>query len=602
MKKWVSFVLVLGILIQCTEEPKPDPLEDLLALFLIVELLKPPGCPSRRNQSNGKPDPLYPFQWHLKNTGNFGGIAGRDSNVEPVWNLGHQGAGIHITVVDDGVNLCHEDLQNNVDFKKGFNIDFTKQLPLQVNGNAPCDEGNACHGTAVAGVAAAIGTNGIGGSGTAPAARLSGRNLLLSTEENFSPNTVTAMTENIKNIHISNNSWGAPDTTGFYNNSLGTSSWKSAVQEGITSGRGGKGTLYFWAGGNGGRIFAIPQTVISSFNDGLIWIDNSNYDSQANDPSVMAICAIGNTGEQVYYSERGANLLVCGYSEGNNGIRTTTTDIMGQAGYNFDSNASNYSSAFNNNYTNQFNGTSSATPNVAGVAALVLHANPNLNWREVRWILAKSATKVDPNDPEWVNNGAGLPVNHRYGFGAVNANSAVNLAKTSPPSFGPVVERTCAGSSLSIPTDTNLSPVFAQTTCSIQAGIGKIESVEVTVSFNSSTHIGDIDLRVVSPAGTESRLNEPHPCLSEEGSADLNQVACNTEGITWTYMTLRNMDEPATGTWTLKVVDRLTAPVMSPNTYIFPGGGTLTVGNTASHNNSGAAITSWSIKIRGRAL
>lgn len=610
-KIFLIFVLLI-FLIECVPlsilggvTDKNNKEKDLLiSLFLINSLNSiPRSCSKRRlNPSNGQLDPLFSSQWTLQNTGNFFGVFGMDANVIPAWNAGTSGNNIQVTIIDDGVDLCHEDLMSNVDFSK--TKDFTGKLPVLINGTRPCEAGNACHGTAVAGIIGAVGDNGIGIKGIAHKAKISGRNLLLSPEQDFLANIVSAM--EMDGIHISNNSWGARDSTGKYDNSLATQGWKDAISEGITSGRNGKGALYFWAGGNGGSLSPNPiSPILTSWNNGIIHIDNSNYDGQANNPMVFAICAVGNDGKQAYYSERGANLLVCGYSEGDNGIAVTTTDMMGNPGYNFSNELPTYNLSFNNNYTNLFNGTSAATPSVAGVAALILEANPNLSWREVRYILAKTAQKVDFWDAEWVANNATpvMYVNHKYGFGAVDAAAAVNMAKNNPPSFGPQIEGSCNGSSLTIPTDTNSSPTFATSTCNISSsGINKIESVEVTVSFNSNTHIGDLDLRLECPTGTTktmSRLSEPHPCLSD-AQDKIEQIACNTGAITWTYSTLRCMDEPANGTWTLKVVDRLTAPILNTGTYIASDGSQLIITNSANHMNTGAAITSWSIKVKGR--
>ena len=84
----------------------------------------------------------------------------------------------------------------------------------------------------------------------------------------------------------------------------------------------------------------------------------------------------------------------------------------------------------NMNYTKCMNGTSSATPMVAGVAALVLQANPNLGWRDVRVILAKTARQNDSSNTEWAPNGAGYHFNPNYGFGVVDAGVAVATAAT----------------------------------------------------------------------------------------------------------------------------------------------------------------------------
>ncbi len=71
--------------------------------------------------------------------------------------------------------------------------------------------------------------------------------------------------------------------------------------------------------------------------------------------------------------------------------------------------------------TNSFGGTSSAAPLAAGVVALMLGVNPSLGWKDVQYILISSASKVDPTDADWVQNGAGRFVNHKYGYGLLNA-------------------------------------------------------------------------------------------------------------------------------------------------------------------------------------
>lgn len=68
-------------------------------------------------------------------------------------------------------------------------------------------------------------------------------------------------------------------------------------------------------------------------------------------------------------------------------------------------------------FTDTFGGTSSASPAVAGVCALLLEARPDLGWRDIKTILMTTAAKNDPGDPDWTTNGAGFTVNHKYGFG-----------------------------------------------------------------------------------------------------------------------------------------------------------------------------------------
>jgi serine protease len=68
-------------------------------------------------------------------------------------------------------------------------------------------------------------------------------------------------------------------------------------------------------------------------------------------------------------------------------------------------------------YLNDFNGTSAATPNVAGVASLVWSANPNLTAAQVRQIL--SSTAIDVASPGYDRD---------TGYGFVNAEAAVRSA------------------------------------------------------------------------------------------------------------------------------------------------------------------------------
>ena len=64
----------------------------------------------------------------------------------------------------------------------------------------------------------------------------------------------------------------------------------------------------------------------------------------------------------------------------------------------------------------------------AGVVALMLEANPRLSWLDVQYILVDSCSRTELNDPDWKQNGAGRWVNHRFGFGLIDAARAVELS------------------------------------------------------------------------------------------------------------------------------------------------------------------------------
>src|SRR6185369_2971480 len=105
-----------------------------------------------------------------------------------------------------------------------------------------------------------------------------------------------------------------------------------------------------------------------------------------------------------------------------------TTDRQGALGYNQGS------------YTNDladycfdstgFSGTSASAPQISGLAALILSANPALTYRDVQQILILSARHFDLTDPDLTTNGAGFRVSHNVGFGVPDAGEAVTLAKS----------------------------------------------------------------------------------------------------------------------------------------------------------------------------
>ncbi|HTD38369.1 MAG TPA: S8 family serine peptidase [Candidatus Limnocylindrales bacterium] len=96
-----------------------------------------------------------------------------------------------------------------------------------------------------------------------------------------------------------------------------------------------------------------------------------------------------------------------------------------------------------NDFAKNHGGTSSATPLVAGIAALILSANPSMTWIDVRTAIRSTAVKIDPanTDPigRWTDAMGRIstdpmysgPVYSRwYGFGRINAAAAVQHALT----------------------------------------------------------------------------------------------------------------------------------------------------------------------------
>ncbi len=485
-------------------------------------------------------DPLYDKQWHLKNSGQNSGISGEDINVETVWNTvinattgtKTKGAGVNIRVVDDGLEVEHEDLAANI--LAGQSYDYCDNDSDLANTPIHCSD--HYHGTLVAGVIAARDFNGLGVRGSAPQASITGFNLI----SNFTEvNALDAMSRNISNVAISNNSWGPTDDTGELSPPP-PAGWLNSLQTGTTDGRGGRGTIYTWAAGNGASLlYGNPNGV-----------DNSNYDAFANNRYVIAVCATNDRGQQAVYSENGANLWICAPSGGNlenNEQSITTTDRSGggNQGLNTNNSPNDYA---DKNYTKTFIGTSSSAPLAAGVIALMLQTNPNLGWRDVRLILAQTARKNDPADTDWeVTTGTPIyNVNHKYGFGVVDAAAAVTASRTWS-NVGP--ERTFNSGVRSVATsipDNNLTGV--SNSIVIDSSMS-IEFIEITFSANHTYH-GDLKVELTSPSGTTSVLAEKHGCLHR-----LSLTPCSSNYDSWVFGSARHLGENSAGTWTLRVSD-----------------------------------------------
>jgi len=463
-------------------------------------------------------DPLFIDQWHLTNTGQGGGSPGEDANVQGAYDQDIGGTGAYpsglfpvvIGVVDDGLELTHED----------FNLFAGAHIDIRDGDSDPTPGAGDYHGTAVAGVAAADGFNGFGGSGVAPEATLAGIRLIgggsTDAQEAVGLNHELTTPDF---IDIYNNSWGPPDDGNLWSTGPLV---ETALANGVQTGRPFQppsGAIYLWAGGNG-------------LQNG----DNSNYDAYANSRYTIAVAASTNSGIQSFYSEPGANLIVNAPSNGGS-LGIVTTDISGAGGYD------------STNYTSTFGGTSSATPLVAGVVALMFEAKVDLTWRDVQKVLATTAERNDPSDPDWVQNGAGHWINHKYGFGRVDATAAVNASSS----------WTNMGTEISA-----LSSVLPATPIP-DAGVGSaivaipfpdtisIQHVLVTIDSDHS-YFGDLGIVLTSPAGTQSVLT------AANGSTFGSQLQ---GGFTFTSM--RHLDELSNGTWTLEFTDNFAADTGSVN-------------------------------------
>lgn len=448
-------------------------------------------------------DPFRPDQWHLENRGLNQAVAGMDLHVVPAWEEGWTGSGVVIGIVDDGVEYTHPDLAASYDETGDWNFNYDNDDPFPSNSER--------HGTAVAGVAAATGNNQTGVTGVAYAAGL------VSLKVNGGPITdesdASAVNYRSQEVFVKNYSWG-PSDDGKTVSGPGVL-MGMAIEDTTLNGRAGRGTIHVWAGGNGRA-------------NG----DNANYDGYVNSIYTIGVAALGDQGTQAHYSEPGACLIVTAPSQTAGRPAILTTDRTGSLGYN---GHSDY------DYTDRFNGTSASAPMVAGVAALMLEANPALHWRDVQEILVASARQVDSNHSGWRVNGAGYHFNPAYGAGLVDTLAAVHYSQNWI-SLGPETtanQEWRPASAIAIP-DGSEDGVVHDFDFAAAAEL-RVEHVRLTVEIDHSRR-GDLEIEVISPEGTVSPLAEEHDDPGDD--------------FYWTFMSVFHWGESSTGTWTVRVRDR----------------------------------------------
>ncbi|PTM08336.1 MAG: peptidase S8 and S53 subtilisin kexin sedolisin [Bacteroidetes bacterium] len=333
-------------------------------------------------------DNLIPNQWHLENNGfvvdaNFRLKKGADAHVLSAWNrLGNMGSSqITVAVIDNGFDVNHPDLKGKI-YKPW---DLWAKSP-----NLPQGDANFTHGTPCASVAIAA-SNGSGIVGAAPGVRfmpIHGTSFSVSTTEEMFDYCIR------NGADIISCSWGTTDPR-YSLNSLK----EQAIARAAREGRGGKGCVILFATGN----------------------DNLNYvNFYAAHRDVIAVSASTSQDTFANYANQGVEVSVCAPSNGDWPIIAARASwdpgLSGETGnYKYWRDGRDRGS----NYKH-FGGTSSSTPLVAGICALILSANPNLTAREVKSILQQTADKIgDPS--EYSNTGQSL----KYGYGRVNADKAV---------------------------------------------------------------------------------------------------------------------------------------------------------------------------------
>ncbi|XP_063052653.1 furin (paired basic amino acid cleaving enzyme) b [Engraulis encrasicolus] len=448
----------------------------------------------RREVFTEPSDPKFAQQWYLSNPSHH------DLNVKEAWAQGFTGKGVVVTILDDGIEKDHPDLAQNYDPDASYDVNDRDPDPqpryTQLNDNR--------HGTRCAGEVAAMANNGICGVGMAYNARIGGVRML--DGEVTDVVEARSLSLNNQHIHIYSASWGPEDDGKTVDGPAKLA--KEAFQKGVAEGRGGLGSIFVWASGNGGRER-----------------DSCNCDGYTNSIYTLSISSTTQLGRVPWYSEACSSTLATTYSSGGTDEKQiVTTDLHQKC-------------------TDSHTGTSASAPLAAGVIALALEANMNLTWRDMQHLVVHTSKPGHLIASDWRTNGVGRSVSHSYGYGLLDASAMVSLAQNWT-SVGP--QHQCTIHLLTEPREFQAPLVFSKSVeaCSGQADyISSLEHVQARLSL-SYKHRGNLAIHLISPLGTRSTLLHPRPQdLSSEGFTD------------WAFMSTHCWDEDPRGEWTLEVQD-----------------------------------------------
>lgn len=228
-------------------------------------------------------DPIFAEQWHLFNTVQLG----HDVNVTGVWLEGITGKNSTVAIIDDGLDMTSLDLKDNY-FAEG-SYDFNDRDPVP----APVLAEDR-HGTRCAGEVAAV-RNDVCGLGVAYESKIAGIRIL--SKPISDADEAEAMMYRIDKNQIYSCSWG-PRDDGRTMEAPGVLI-RRAMLKAIQEGRGGLGSIYVFASGNGAA------------SD-----DNCNFDGYTNSIYSITIGAVDRAGQHPYYSEHCSAQLVVTYSSG----------------------------------------------------------------------------------------------------------------------------------------------------------------------------------------------------------------------------------------------------------------------------------------------
>lgn len=458
-------------------------------------------------------------------SGQYSLNVGRDEEHDKQWYLDEEYLNINVIhknyngssensavvqVIEGGLNTNHNDLIANMDYSMAYDASSLPDGQNGIEGTCLNDGQFSSHGTAVAGIIGARGYNGIGIRGINPFGKLTCFKFGTLSDGRIQPNLLQKAWldgPRANDIDISSNSWA--DCTNYRN------SRTEIMKAGSQTLRDGKGRIYVFASGNH-RVGYGNCTKASA-----------NLQNMLNSPYSITVASMNKSDKIADSSSPGSNIFISAYGE--DSIWTTYTGVYEYAA---------------------FGGTSAAAPMVSGGIALLLEACPTLNYRDVKYILAKTAIRVDTTNSSWIKNSEDIYHSSDYGFGKLNIQGAINM---------------CQNNYQALASLQTIEKIEELNITLSSHGINRI-NIEVTEDKKIEwlglyidgilDNIGEYEFKLISPNGTKVQLVH-----SDNAARDLNLNTTNfilqyTSDEVFRLSSQAFLDESSSGTWTLEIEDK----------------------------------------------
>ncbi|HEX9657049.1 MAG TPA: S8 family serine peptidase, partial [Bacteroidota bacterium] len=299
-------------------------------------------------------DPYYQYQWNLMKV-----------NAEQAWLISKGISSITIAVVDDGVDLQHDDLDGKL--VSGYD-GYEDDADPSPGGTGPDDS----HGTACAGVIGAKTDNNLGIAGLAQNCKVMPIRAGIGFTLYYWAAIAGINWAVAHGADIISNSWGGGDPY---------QDLEEAIDYAVTDGRGGKGCVVLFSSGNISGSVLYPGSLSNVIAVGATDADDEIWDYSCTGSALDVVAPSGDTD-----------------FDGD----IWTTDLSGSAGVS------------STDYMSVFGGTSAACPLVAGLAGLILSKDSYLTNIQVQTILQHTAKDLGSSGRD-----------DNYGWGRVDAWAAL---------------------------------------------------------------------------------------------------------------------------------------------------------------------------------